>query len=176
MEAESLYDELLALADAQRYPPVHTWHPEHSGTIDIRIDSNGEWHHEGRVMVRKALVRLFSTGLRRDEDCYHLVAPGEKLRIEVDDVPFVAIDAESRGKGADVELLFTTNVGDYVVADEQHQVWVQDPERSPRPYLHVRDGLNALISRPLYYRLVEQCVINADGCWLTSRGTRFRLG
>ena len=90
-------------------------------------------------------------------------------------MPFLAVDCEVKGAGEAQELLFTTNVDDYVIADSEHALWVEVPD-SPRPYLHVRDGLNALLTRPLFYRLVDLCTEEDGGYWIRSRGERFKLG
>lgn len=140
-------------------PPVHLWHPEHCGEIDIRIRKDGVWFHEGTPIGREALVRLFSTVLRLDPDGYHLVTPVEKLKIQVEDAPFIAtrVDAVPGRDGAGDVLRFETNVGDVVEAGPDNAIRVEtDPATGePRPYLHVRRGLEALIARPVFYELVE---------------------
>jgi hypothetical protein len=140
-------------------PPVHLWHPEHCGEIDIRIRKDGVWFHEGSPIGREALVRLFSTVLRLDPDGYHLVTPVEKLKIQVEDAPFIAtrVDLLPGKDGVGDILRFETNVGDVVEAGEGNAIRVEtDPASgAPRPYLHVRRGLEALIARPVFYELVE---------------------
>lgn len=151
-------NELLATIVAKKLPPVHLWHPEHCGDIDIRIARNGSWFHEGSPIRRQRMVDLFATILRRDADGeFYLVTPVEKLRIQVDDAPFVAIDLDAAGSDSEQVLVFKTNVGDRVVADAQHPLRVSEhPDtREPSPYVMVRDGLEALINRPTYYRLAE---------------------
>lgn len=140
-------------AGARGLPPVHLWHPEHCGEIDIRIRKDGVWFHEGSPIGREALVRLFSTVLRLDPDGYHLVTPVEKLKIQVEDAPFIATRVDQNG---DI-LRFQTNVGDVVEAGPDNAIRVEtDPvSGAPRPYLHVRRGLEALIARPVFYELVE---------------------
>ncbi len=172
----SLFDELSTLAAERKLPPVNQWQPERMGKIDIRIARDGTWYHEGDPILRQPLVDLFATILRKDPDGYCLVTPAEKLTIEVEDVPFQAIDVEVKGAGAEQQLLFSTNVGDYVLADEAHPISVEGDPDNPRPYLEVRDGLRALISRSVYYRLSDLAEEGADGWWLTSKGTRFKLG
>lgn len=156
----------------QKLPPVHAWQPERNGRIDIRIASDGRWYHEGGEIKRAAMVRLFSTILRRDPDGYVLVTPAERLLIDVEDAPFVAIDMVEQGEGEDQELLFTTNVGEHVVASEEHALFLS----AGRPYLHVRDGLNALITRSVYYHLAERVLTDDEGsAFVVSRGVRFPL-
>ncbi len=140
-------------AGGKGLPPVHLWNPPHCGDIDIRIARDGVWFHEGTPIGREALVRLFSTILRRDPDGFHLVTPVEKMRITVEDAPFIAVRVDRDGEA----LRFQTNVGDEVVAGPDHAIRVEeDPETGePRPYLHVRRGLEALIARPVFYELVE---------------------
>jgi hypothetical protein len=164
-------------------PPVHLWNPAYCGTIDIVIKSNGVWIHEGTPIGRPALVRLFSTVLRRDPDGFHLVTPIEKLKIEVEDAPFIAIAVEGSSDGAAGGVLrFTTNVGDEVEAGPENAIRVEtDPATGePRPYLHVRRGLEALIARPVFYELVEMAVERPtdEGAALcvSSHGVWFSLG
>ena len=134
-------------------PPVHLWHPAHCGEIDIRIARDGTWFHDGTPIGRAPLVRLFSTVLRRDPDGFHLVTPAEKLLIRVEDAPFLAVRVDRVG---DV-LSFLTNVGDEVEAGPEHALRVViDPETGePAPYLHVRAGLEARLTRPVFYDLVD---------------------
>jgi hypothetical protein len=140
-------------APGRGLPPVHLWHPEHCGSIDIVIKKNGLWFHEGTPIGREALVRLFSTILRKDPDGYVLVTPVEKLSITVEDAPFVAIRVDREGES----LVFTTNVGDEVAAGPDNPIRVEMDAKTgePRPYVHVRRGLEALILRPVFYELAE---------------------
>lgn len=154
---ESVVAAAKAQAPGRGLPPVHLWHPAHCGEIDIVIRANGQWMHEGSPIGREALVRLFSTVLRLDPDGYHLVTPAEKMRITVEDAPFVAVKVERIADERGNVLRFTTNVGDDVDADAEHPIRVEtDPESGePRPYVMVRSGLEALIARPVFYELVE---------------------
>ena len=155
-------DAVVAAAKSQApgrgLPPVHLWNPAHCGEIDIVIKKSGLWFHEGTPIGREALVRLFSTVLRKDSDGFHLVTPVEKMKITVEDAPFIAIrlDALKDDDGRAV-LRFTTNVGDQVDAGPDNPVRVEvDPDSGePRPYVHVRRGLEALIARPVFYELSE---------------------
>ena len=150
---------LQAVVDAARgaqgasLPPVHRWNPPNCGDIDIRIARDGTWFHEGTPIGREALVRLFSTILRLDPDGYWLVTPVEKMRIRVDDVPFLAVRVDR----TDGQLVFQTNVGDQVIAGSEHLVRVDIDTQTgqPRPYVHVRRGLEARLTRPVFYELVE---------------------
>ena len=139
-------------------PPVHLWTPAHCGEIDILIRNDGVWLHEGTPIGRDALVRLFSTILRKDPDGFHLVTPVEKMKIAVEDAPFVAVrvDAGRDQFGGEV-LTFLTNVGDTVEAGPENPLRVETDAATgePRPYVHVRRGLEALISRPVFYELAE---------------------
>lgn len=139
-------------APGRGLPPVHLWNPAHTGEIDIVIKPDGRWVHEGATISREALVRLFSTVLRKDPDGIYLVTPVEKLKITVEDAPFVAVRVDREGEA----LKFLTNVGDEVEAGPDNVIRVEVGEDGePRPYLHVRRGLEALISRPVFYELVE---------------------
>lgn len=138
-------------------PPIHRWNPPYCGEIDMRIRANGEWIHEGDPIRRPGLVRLFSTVLRReDDDHYYLVTPVEKVRITVDDAPLLAIRADRVEEAGVPYLRFTTRTDDIVVADEAHPLRVEYSDAGePRPYLRVRDRLDALLHRNVYYQLVE---------------------
>lgn len=168
--------------DGQGLPPVHKWHPEYTAEIDMRIARDGRWYYQGTPINRPAMVRLFSTILRREGDRYFLVTPVEKLGIQVEDVPFVAITLELLAEKDEPLLAFTTNVGATVIADARHPLRVEtDPESGePAPYLLVRDNLEALIHRNVFYQLVQSARTESiDGSdWLVvySRGERFRLG
>lgn len=142
-----------AQAPGRGLPPVHLWNPAHCGEIDIVIRKDGLWFHEGSPIGREALVRLFSTVLRKDPDGFHLVTPVEKMKITVEDAPFIATRVDREGEA----LKFLTNVGDEVEAGPDNEIRIEMDEATgePRPYLHVRRGLDALIARPVFYELVE---------------------
>ena len=173
-ESHGLDGVLTTAKQARGLPPVHLWNPPNCGDIDIRIRSDGVWFHEGTPIGREALVRLFSTVLRKDADGIYLVTPAEKLRIVVDDAPFVAVRVDRRGEA----LVFTTNVGDEIEAGPDNAIRVEtDADGTPRPYLHVRAGLEALIARPVFYELVEMAQAgDAAMLGVASNGVRFVLG
>lgn len=157
--------------------PVRTY------DLDMRIARDGTWFYHGSPIGRKRLVRLFSTVLRRDDDgAYYLVTPVEKARLQVDDAPFIAVEVEASGEGKAQSLRFRTNVDDYVTADAAHPIRVAfDPDSAePSPYVEVRDGLEALIARSVYYHLVALGVEERRGrdhlygVW--SEGEFFPLG
>ena len=138
-------------------PPVEKWNPPYCGEIDIRIAADGTWHHNGSPIRRDKLVRLFSTILRREEDGrIVLVTPVESVGITVEDAPFLAVEMAVEGEGAGRSLAFRTNVDDLVRVDADHALrFEQDSEGGLKPYLHVRRGLWALVTRALTYDLVD---------------------
>lgn len=151
-------DAIAASLPQGKLPPVHLWNPEVSGEIDIRIARDGTWFHEGGPIRRQAMVRLFSSILRRDPDGeFYLVTPVEKLRLTVEDAPFVAVEMTVHGSGRQQVLTFRTNVDDEVMAGPEHPLRVEiDPDsQEPSPYLHIRGDLEALITRSVFYELVE---------------------
>ena len=173
---DDAFGALLKAAADRKLPPVGRWRPERVGDIDIRINAEGCWFHEGTEIKRQRLVELFATVLRRDPDGFCLVTPAEKLRIHVEDAPFIAIDMESDGKGRERRLVLATNVGDHVLVDAEHPITVNDNEGEPRPYVEVRDGLQALIARSVFYRLVDLGEVRKGSVEVWSCGTRFVLG
>lgn len=161
-------------APGRGLPPVHLWNPPNCGDIDIRIRRDGIWFHEGTPIGREPLVRLFSTVLRLDPDGHYLVTPVEKLKIVVEDAPFLAVRVDRDG---DV-LRFLTNVGDVVEAGPDHPLRIAvDPETGdPAPYLHVRRGLEARLRRPVFYELVEMAEARDGELGVRSHGEWFSLG
>ncbi len=158
-------------------PPVERWNPAHCGDSLMRIARDGTWSHAGAPIRRPALVRLFSTILRKDDDGFMLVTPAEKLSIAVDDVPFVAVLMAAEGKDQDQTLIFTTNVGDQVAAGPDHPLrfFPDAVTGAPIPYLHVRGKLEARLARPVYYALVEGAVEREGALGVWSGGAFFVL-
>jgi hypothetical protein len=151
------FADLLALAGSGKRLPVEQWHPRHCGHSAMRIAADGTWFHEGTPIGRPELVRLFASILRREADGSHvLVTPVEKLDIDVDDAPFLAVDADSLGDGPARQLLFRLNTDDVVACGPDHALDVRvNDDGTPRPYLHVRGGLLALVGRATFYRLAD---------------------
>ena len=167
----------------QKFPPVEKWNPDFCGDIDMRIAADGTWFYMGTPIARQRMVKLFSTVLRKDADGKtYLVTPVEKIGITVDDAHFITTNVETHGDGSEQVLSFTTNVGDKIVADAEHAIRVViDPNtQEPRPYILVRGRLEALISRSVFYELVELAEQVAVGnnieLQLTSAGQVFSLG
>jgi len=161
--------EIVALAEAKRLPPVDKWQPERCGHSDMRIAGDGTWYHEGAPILRPAMIRLFSTILRREPDgSFVLVTPVEKLTIDVEDAPFIAVEVKSEGEGRSRRLAFRLNTGEIVLAGEAHRLRIFEDENGPHPYLHVRAGLEARIARPVYYELAELAIAEGNepiGLW-----------
>ncbi|MDX2145121.1 MAG: DUF1285 domain-containing protein [Rhodospirillaceae bacterium] len=159
----------------ERLPPI-------CGDFNMRIDRNGAWFYQGSPIGRLALVKLFSTVLRRDEDgVYWLTTPVENGRIEVEDAPFIALEMLTEGQGRARVIRFRTNVDDIVTLDGEHPLRVAfDPASGePRPYVRVRGGLEARVARPVYYHLVEiaePAPDNDDVLGVWSSGVFFPIG
>ena len=133
-------------------PPLHLWHPPLSGDIDIRITPDGNWYHNGGLIKREALVRLFASILRREDDGhYYLVTPGEKWRIQVELHPLLVTDVEEGGDGL---LHATLNTGKQVPIDAEHPLFLE-PKVGDIAALTLDHGLTALFTRAAWYRLVE---------------------
>ena len=171
--------DIARMVEERRLPPVEQWNPDHCGDSEMRIAADGTWFHQGSPIGRMEMVRLFSTILRREPDGgFVLVTPVEKLSIEVEDAPFVAVEVASEGEGCDRRLAFRLNTGDPVMADAGHRLELRGTADEPRPYLHVRAGLEALVARPVFYELaaiaIEEKTENSPfGIW--SCGTFFPL-
>ncbi len=153
--------------------------------FDIHIDAGGAWFHEGGLIRRPALVKLFASILRRNLDgSYWLVTPAERGTITVADVPFVAVSLAVSGTGNDQQISFKTNVDDTVTLSSDHPLTMRQPKnfgdadagRAAVPYIFVRDRLEAKLSRPVYYELADYATSNNDGIFgVWSSGNFFRL-
>lgn len=155
--AEGIASAARAASDGRGLPPVHQWDPAFCGDLDMKIARDGTWFYLGTPIGRFELVKLFSSILRKDGDKYFLVTPAEKVGITVEDAPFVAVDFTVTGEGIDQKLLFETHVGDFSYANAENPIRIiQNPVTGePSPYIHIRNGLEALIDRKSFYRLVD---------------------
>ncbi|MFV0513680.1 MAG: DUF1285 domain-containing protein [Jhaorihella sp.] len=173
--ADGIASAARAAGKKKGLPPVHLWDPPFCGDLDMRIARDGTWFYLGTPIGRHELVRLFSSILRKEEGRYFLVTPVEKVGITVDDAPFVAVDFEARGEGRDQVLEFQTHVGDSAVAGPKNPIRVErDPESGePSPYVLIRAGLEALIDRKSFYRLVERGAHHDGWFGLWSSGVFF---
>ncbi len=146
----------------------------------MRIDRNGTWYYRGSPIGRLALVKLFSTVLRRDTDgTFWLTTPAENGRIEVEDAPFIGVELIAEGAGRNQIIRIRTNVDDVVTMDETHGLRVAYAGEEPRPYVHIRKGLEARLARAVFYHLVAlgETSDTADGVFgVWSCGQFFILG
>jgi uncharacterized protein len=169
--------ELQKLIDQRRLPPVDRWNPDRCGHSGMRIARDGTWYHEGSPIRRPAMVRLFSTVLRREADGGHvLVTPVEKLEIDVEATAFRAIGMTSEGQGRSRRIAFQVDSGDAVILGRDHPLTIAPTEHGPSPRILVRHGLEAELTRPVYYELAEMALAEANepaGLW--SDGAFFPL-
>jgi hypothetical protein len=137
-------------------PPVHLWNPPFCGDLDMRIAGDGTWFYMGTPIGRPALVRLFSTILKREDGKHFLVTPVEKVGIRVDDAPFLAVEMAKEDGASGARLRFRTNVDDWVGCDAAHGLRFEaSADGGLTPYLHVRADLWAKVTRAIYYDLVD---------------------
>lgn len=168
-------EEIAKQIDAQSQPPVHLWKPELAGSIDIRIDSNGFWFHEGDPIQRDKLVNLFAGILWFENDQHYLITPAEKLSIEVEDAPFVIHQMERVGE----TWVAITNTHQQVIIGDKNPVTLREYQGNWLPYVNVRYDLWARLNRSIYYHWVSEAMeLAGDGAselWLQSGSYRFRL-
>lgn len=167
--------QAAAKAGGKGLPPVEKWNPPFCGDLDMRIARDGTWYYLGSPIGRKRLVKLFSSILKMEDGKYFLVTPVEKVGITVEDAPFVAIDFTLAN--APQTLTFETHVGDLTTANADNPIRVTyDPETGePSPYVHVRRGLEALIDRKSFYRLVDLGEVEGDWFGIRSAGAFFPI-
>jgi hypothetical protein len=170
--------ELQRLIDQRRLPPVERWDPPDCGHSGMRIARDGTWYHDGAPIRRPAMVRLFSTVLRREPDGRHvLVTPAEKLAIDVESTAFRAIGMEVEGNGRNRRIGFALDSGDALILGPDHPLRIVETGHGPSPRLAVRHGLEAELTRAVYYELAELALADGGataGVW--SEGTFFALG
>lgn len=155
--------------DVKKLPPVNSWQPERVAEIDIVIDPQMRWYHEGEIFQRQALVDLFSTILRKEGDTYYLVTPAEKLKIRVADVPFLAVSLLDK-EGVFYLLCQTSDV----IELNENSVWQLREYQGVRiPYVEVRNGLFARVDRHVYYQMVEYAIEDEQGCYFLQSGDVF---
>ncbi|MFD1881123.1 DUF1285 domain-containing protein [Paracoccus pacificus] len=154
-------------------PPVHLWNPPFCGDLDMEIRRDGTWFYQGTPIGRPAMVQLFASILKFEDGRHFLVTPVEKVGIRVEDAPFIAVDAEI----APDRITFTTNVGDTVTAGPDDPIRVRvDADGTPRPYVHIRRDLWALIDRKTFYRLADAARPGPGGALgVMSKGAFFAL-
>src|SRR3954449_7572888 len=153
---DSLTSTAKNAAASKSLPPVHLWNPPFCGDLDMRIAPDGTWFYQGTPIGRPALVRLFSTILKREDGKHFLVTPVEKVGIKVDDAPFLAVEMQREATDLGPSLPFRTNVDDWVDCDATHRLRFEAAaEGGLTPYLHVRADLWAKVTRALYYDLVD---------------------
>lgn len=164
-EIESLEDRAKQY-DGPDMPPLHLWDPPLSGDIDIVITADGVWHHEGEVIAREALVRLFASILRREEDGkYYLVTPVEKWRIKVELHPLIVTDIDPVEHDGRRLLLATLNTGRQSLVKDCND-WFMEPSLGNVAAIRLPYGLTALFSRPAWYRLVDLAESRGDGLYV----------
>ncbi len=147
------------------------------GDIGLKIARDGTWYYQGSPIARMGLVKLFASVLRLEDDGrYYLVTPVEKVPIEVETMPFVAVEMWREGSGQAQSLSFRSNVDDVVTAGAEHALGFQaGPKGNFTPFVLVRDGLKARLARPVYYELAALALehVGAEGPGVWSGGVFF---
>lgn len=163
--------QIAEQVEARKLPPVEQWSPAESGDSHMRIAADGKWFHEGSEIKRPAMVRAFSSLLVREGDDHFLVTPFQKLAIEVEDAPFIAVDAVRR----DGDLAFRLNTDELVVAGPHNPVIAQGDAETPALYVEVRRGLLARLDRSTYTQLAEIALAESGEWSFASGGETFSL-
>lgn len=147
--------------------PVKDWNPPFCGDLPMIIRADGRWDYMNSPIARQALVELFASILRREGDDYFLVTPVEKVRITVEDAPFIAVELRQEGAGRDQAIHLRSNTGEIITIGPGHQLILRGTAEAARPYVHWRDGLWAKLSRSVYYELMKSldCQGGRTGVW-----------
>jgi hypothetical protein len=170
--------ETVSKLDPESFPPVHLWDPPICKNVDMKIDREGRWYFMDSPIGRERMVKLFSRVLRLDEDGnYYLVTPIEKILLKVEDKPFLIIDYRIEHPGKNQKIFFTTNTLEEFVVGKKHplRVFVNKSSEEPSPYVLVRSNLEGLLSRNVFYKLIDLATIYKSDLGLWSDGKFFKL-
>lgn len=176
---ETIYS--FSKSNKKSLPPIEKWNPPFCGDIDMTISKSGKWYYMGSEIKRPAMVKLFSGILRLESDnSYYLVTPVEKVRIQVEDAPFVAVAITKEQSEGMNTVTFRTNLNDEIVLSKENPLSIEIKKNDePSPYITVRNNLRALISRSVFYELVDLAeTIPIDGepyLAIKSQGEIFKI-
>lgn len=180
---DNLAKHVKEAVKSPQHPPLEKWHPELSGEMDLLITRDGQWLHKGEPLAREAIVRLFSTILRREDDGeYYLLTPVEKWRIQVEDTPLLAHSLTVEGESEAQVVRLTTNVGEILEVGSEHplEVGTYSGLDEPRPVIYVRHGLVARLVTAAYYDLTAQMIEKSENgqsvFGVLSRGNFYKIG
>lgn len=170
-------DDLIEQIDQVKHRPVDKWQPEYVGEVDIRIARDGTWLYQNSPITRIGLVKLFASVLLFENNEHYLITPVEKLRIQVDDAPFLVTGLSVFHASTEQQVLAcTTNVDEQIIVDNEHTLWVEHDENDePSPYVHVRGGLKALLARNVWIELATYLEEHQKKLSVRSNGILFPL-
>ena len=179
MSLDNLFAQLDGhlCGEEKKGPPVDLWNPAYCGEIDLQIKQNGDWFYMGTPFKRLSLVKLFASVLKKEDSEYFLVTPVEKVKIQVEDSPFLITRWEWKDEQPHSELLLATNLGDEFVLNEQHPLRL---DSEGNIYITVRRNLEAKVHRNVYYQWVEAAKeVASDGStslFMHSQGRGYEIG
>lgn len=169
----------LSNSASAELPPVHTWQPDFCGDMDMLIKSNGDWLHEGRKITRPAMVKMFSRILWREQGEHFLVTPVEKVRIQVEDAPFLVTAWQWQDSAQGPVIAFTCLTEEVLLLGIDCDMWMADHDGEERPYISMRYGMKALIGRSVFYDLANELqpvhCPEGEGMGLVSAGKAYLL-
>ena len=172
----SIFAELSKL-DEDTFPPVEDWNPPLCDNVDMRIDRAGKWYFMNSPIGRDRMVKLFSRVLRKDDEEYFLVTPVEKIKIHVEDKPFLIVDFEVTKSDDQQIISFKTNTEEVFTVNEDHPIRIETnlSTNEPSPYVLVRKNLEGLLSRNVYYALIDRSEEKGGNHGVYSAGSFFEL-
>lgn len=175
MSLESIRKQLADQENA--FPPVEQWDPPYCGEIDIIIKANGDWHYNGSAIERLRLVKLFASVIKYQDDEYFLVTPVEKIKIKVEQLPFVVTSWQWLEDIEPATMELTTNLGDRVLLNDEHPLVI---DSNGQLSINIRRNLMASIHRNVFYQWAELADIveheKSQQLLIHSAGSSFCLG
>lgn len=172
MSLNRLFEQL----ESQHHAPTEQWDPPYCGEIPLRIKDNGDWEYQGSKIERQSLIKLFASVLVKEQQDYFLVTPAEKVKIKVDDAPFVVVNWQQVEEQGERAIQIFTNIGDSYVLSEQTPLVLENG----RPYVQLPRGMVAKVHRNVYYQWAEIAIAGSSKTerefFIYSAGQAFSLG
>jgi len=176
LDQDSRQDSDQSSSDERSLPPVHLWQPKLNGDMDMRIAADGRWFHQGDEIKRLKLVKLFASILKREGDDVFLVTPVEKWRIKIDREVFCLNQFEWVEGKAGSAIVFSSELGERAELNADNPIYFNREDQQDIPCIKVRSGLNASLSRSVFYQLVELGSEQDGQLVIESAGASFTLG
>ncbi|CAM4065277.1 DUF1285 domain-containing protein [Pseudoalteromonas byunsanensis] len=157
------------------HAPTEKWTGQACGMIDMRIDQQGRWFHQGGEIKRLGLLKLFASVLSCERGTHWLTTPAERCEVAVEDVAFLVTSWYSH-KLDDMDVLIAVdNLGRKWPICQFYPLVLRCFEQQQLPYLCLSNGLQARVARNVYYQWAQIAEQDKQGVYLRSAGINYYL-